>query len=502
MKKYFLVSLISFFLGAFLAALFFVYLPEKSTQEDAFEESSPLLLTSSLYASPSAQAKPNLDFVQIADKVGPAVLKIESEKIEKRRIRSFGDERFSDPFEDFWERFFGRPRRKEQEYRSRAQGTGFCINSTGYILTNNHIVENSIKITVTTIDRKEYTAKIIGTDAKTDLALIKVNGKNLPFVELGDSATLRVGEWVLAIGNPFGMENTVTAGIVSAKGRQIGVGMNVPDYQDFIQTDAAINRGNSGGPLVNMKGEVVGITSNILTPSGGNIGIGFAIPSNLAKKIVTQLEEKGKVVRGYIGVTIEHVTEDIKKLLGLKSKRGALVTSVQPGYPAEKAGLKRYDVIIEVNGQPVEDRNDLRFKIADIEPGTKVKIKVIRDGKEMTLTVIPIELESEKEKESTTYSGKDLGISVEPMNPRLARRYGYTTQEGLIITQVARYSEAERKQIEPGDIIIEVNRRKVTSKKDFENVVKKTKSGGSIMLLVRKEEDGQYLDRIVTLRIS
>ncbi len=501
MKKYAVISFISFLVGVFLAGLFFVYLPEKNTQESYLEESTPFSMTPAVYASAAAQIKPDLDFVNIAEKVGPSVLKIVAERVEKRRVRGFGEDMPSDPFDDFWERFFGRPREREREFRSMAQGTGFCIGRNGYIITNNHIVENAVDVVVFTIDGEDYSAKVIGTDPQTDLALIKVEGKNLPYVELGDSARVRVGEWVLAIGNPFGMEHTVTAGIVSAKGRQLGVGMNVPEYQDFIQTDAAINRGNSGGPLVNMKGEVVGITSNILSPSGGNIGIGFAIPSNLAKKVVKQLQEKGRVVRGYLGVGILPVTEDVKKSLKLSSKKGALVASVEPGFPAEKAGLERYDVIIEVNGQPIEDDNDLRFKIADIEPGTKVDIKVIRDGKEKSFTVKITEKEPAEEIEPTTPSGKDIGISVTAMTPRLAQRYGYRTRQGLLITQVRKYSEAERSGLKAGDIILEVNRKEVDSVKDFENIVKKTESGDAIILLVRTESNGEPQDRIVTIRI-
>jgi serine protease Do len=306
---------------------------------------------------------------------------------------------------------------------------------------------------------------------------------------------------VLAIGNPYGLEHTVTSGIVSAKGRQLGTGGNVPEYQDFIQTDAAINRGNSGGPLVNMKGEVVGITSNIFSPSGGNVGLGFAIPANLAKKVVTQLKAKGRVVRGKIGVVITPITEDDKDAFKLKDKKGALVNSVEEGGPADKAGIKQYDVIVEVDGEKVESPNELKFRVADVEPGTKVNIGIIREGKEQTFTVKVEELDPEEKKEEPKASDKDLGFSVRELTPNLARRYGLTTHEGLIITQVKRYSEADRKGLAVGDIILEVNRRKVASVDDLDKLMDKVASGEAIILLLRREQDGDSLDRIVTLRV-
>lgn len=498
MKKILWISLLSFFLGVCLAGFIFVYLPEKNTAKNFSSLPSSPSLATALNASSAAQIKPDLDFVKISEKVGPAVVRIDSERVEKRQVQDFGEEW---PFEDFWDRFFGRPRGREQEYRSTAQGSGFFISDDGYILTNNHLVENAVKVKVFTIQGQEYAAKVVGTDAKTDLALLKVEEKNQPFAELGDSSQLKVGEWVLAIGNPLGMEHTVTAGIVSAKGRQLGVGMNVPEYQDFIQTDTAINRGNSGGPLVNMKGEVIGITSNILSPTGGNIGIGFAIPSNMANKVLKQLKEKGRVVRGKIGVTITAITEDDKKLLNLKDNKGALVNSVEAGGPADKAGLKRYDVIVEVNGQAVDDPNGLKFKIADIEPGKKVEIKFIRDGKEHTATATIEELEPTEEKETSTSSEKSIGISISPLTPTIARRYGLQTAEGLLITQVQSYSEADKKGLQAGDIILEINRRKVNTTQDFESIMKRTKSGDPIMLLIRRERDGEAQDYIVTLRV-
>lgn len=502
MRKIVLISVVNFIIGAFLCAFFLLYLPEKKGQLNEPSELVTQSITPALFASPSPQARPNLDFVNIVDKVGPSVVKIEAEKVEKRKVFGFPESPFQDPREDFWRRFFGEPNEKEQEFRTPVQGTGFFIDSEGYLITNNHIVENSVNVTVTTIEGEEYSGKVIGTDPRTDLALIKVKGKNFPHVELGDSAQLKVGEWVLAIGNPFGMEHTVTAGIVSAKGRQLGVGMNVPQYQDFIQTDASINRGNSGGPLVDMKGEVVGITSNILSPSGVNIGIGFAIPSNLAKKVVKQLIDKGRVVRGYLGIRPQDIDEDTMRNLNLKSKNGAFLTEVEPGTPADKAGFQRYDVIIEINGQPVKNENDLRFKIADIEPGTKVEVKVIRKGKELVLTPVVTELEPEEGSKPETPSGKDIGVEVTELTPRLAQRYGLQTEEGLLITKVNNYSKAEREGVQPGDIILEVNQNKVTSVREFENIVKRTKPGETLMLLIRREQDRSAVDYIVTLRIQ
>jgi serine protease Do len=496
MKKVVWISLASFVLGILLAGYVFVYLPDKKVQEKSFLDTPSAQLGSPLYAD-TAQISPNLDFVQVSQKVGPAVVKIESERVEKQPVFRFEDS----PFDDFWDRFFGRPGQRQQEMRTTVQGTGFFISSDGYILTNNHLVEGSEKITVTAVNGENYKAKVIGTDPRSDLALVKVEAKNLLFVELGDSAKVQIGEWVLAIGNPFGLEHTVTAGIVSAKGRQLGVGGNVPTFQDYIQTDAAINRGNSGGPLVSMRGEVIGINSNILAPSGGNIGIGFAIPSNLAKKVVLQLKEKGRVVRGYLGIIPLDIDDETKDGLKLKDKKGALISSVEPDTPADKAGLKQYDVIVEVNGQRVENQNDLRFKIADIQPGTKVELKVIRDGKEKMLTAVVAELEDATQRPSQVRSGKDVGLTVTELTPGLARRYGYKTTEGLLITSVAQGSEADRKGIQDGDIILEVNRARISSVDQWERILDRAKTGDVIMLLVRREGDGASQDFIVSLRI-
>lgn len=503
MKKYLWIGAISFLAG-FLLAGYFLLSPEKPVSVSSPEKQGPAL-NNYLLAADKSQPAPELaisqDFVRVVEKVGPAVVRVTAERVEQVPAFSFEE---GWPFQDFWDRFFGTPPRsrdRQREYRSQAEGSGFFISADGYILTNNHIVENAIKVNITTIEGKEYEAKIVGRDPATDLALLKTEGKNFPYALLGDSSAIKVGEWVLAIGNPFGMEHTVTAGIISAKGRQLGLGANTPTYQDFIQTDAAINRGNSGGPLINLRGEVIGINSNILTPTGGNIGIGFAIPSDLARKVVAQLKEKGRVVRGRLGLRGTDISDSIKKQFNLTVSKGVIISQVEPESPAEKAGLKKYDVIVEINGQPVDSWKDLRFKVADLQPGDLVTIKIIRDGKEMTVKTKVDELELAQAPSQKEALDKNVGLGLTPLTPSLARRYGLTTTEGLLVTEVRQYSPAARAGLQTGDIILEVNRIKVGSVKEFQDILKKTESGEEIILLVRREIDGEKIDFIVTLRV-
>jgi len=496
MKKFFWIAGISFLLGLITAGMIFFYFPEKNSSATNHPPSSDL--AGHLFASPSPQLTNNNGFVEIANKVGPAVVQIKADKVEKRTVSTWGEEW---PFDDWWERFFGVPREREQEFRATSFGSGFFISPDGYILTNNHVVENAETVNVYTISKDEYKAKIVGTDPKTDLALLKVEASNLPYAQLGDSSQCQVGEWVIAIGNPLGMEHTVTAGIISAKGRQLRGSLNLPEYQDFIQTDTAINRGNSGGPLVNMRGEVIGVTSIILAPTGGNIGIGFAIPSNLAKKIIEQLKKNGRVIRGFLGVIVSDVTEDVKKLLKLETKEGALVHNVQPGTPAEEAGLKVYDVILAIDGKPVKDSNDLKFKIAEIPPGKEIELKIFRDGEVKKLKAKIAELEPEEEAQPQATADKDIGITVQELTPQLARRYGFQTEEGLLITKVKRYSVAAEASLQRGDIILEVNRKTVRKIRDLEKILRNLKSGDPVMLRIRRETRDGFSDYIITLRL-
>ncbi|MBN2244465.1 MAG: Do family serine endopeptidase [Candidatus Aminicenantes bacterium] len=497
MKKYIVTISIGFLLGLIAAGIILQSGPEGSKQ--TFLSSSPpqTEVSANLFAQTTQAGRPEQDFPSIVEKVGPAVVAIEVTIVEKREMLDFDTE-------DFWDRFFGIPRGREQEYRTKSYGTGFIISEDGYIVTNNHIVEKAVDVKITTLQENEYKAEIIGTDPRTDVALLKVDAEHLPFVSLGNSDVLRVGEWVLAIGNPLGFAHTVTAGIVSAKERQRLPGVDIQNFQDYIQTDAAINRGNSGGPLVNMLGEVVGINSLIYSATGGNIGIGFAIPSSLAQKVVVQLKENGRVIRGWLGVGIYPVDDKYQEVLGLESKKGAVINNIDPDSPAEKAGLKKYDVILAINGVPIEDNADLMFKIADTKPGTEIEIIIVRDKKKMTVKAKVGEAQAEEELESESDTGKDLGISITELTPGIARRYGFQTESGVVITEVRRFSVAEENGLAVGDIILEVNREEIISVEDFEKILNKLDPGDAVLMLIRRESrdrTGRSEEFMLTLRI-
>ncbi len=498
MRKTSLIALISFFAGLILAAFIFVYVP-RGNEGNILQAQIPAEeMSANLYAAESTvpqRIRADLDFASIADKISPAVVYIVAEKVEKVRVRGF----FNSPFE-FWDRFFDAPRDKqdrEQEQHSMSSGSGFFISPDGYLVTNNHVVEKAVEVTVTTLSEKQYKAKVIGTDPETDTALLKVDADNLPFAEFGSSEELNVGDWVLAIGNPLGLNHSVTAGIVSAKGRLIPT-LNLT-YQDFIQTDAAINMGNSGGPLLNTQGEVIGINTIIFAPSGGNIGIGFAISSDLASKVIPQLRESGKVVRGYLGIGAYSVTDDVLAVLQVKEKSGAWIAKVDPESPAEKAGLQDYDVITAVDGKLVKDSNDLTFKIAEIQPDSRIDLTIMRDGKEKTVNVKIGEKNKDDVGEPEVKTGKGIGITVQELTPRLAQRYRYEIDEGVVIVEIEPYSQAAKAGLKVGDVIVEADRKETVSVKDLEKILDKKKAGEAVLFRVHRR--GSLDDFMVTIRI-
>lgn len=390
-----------------------------------------------------------------------------------------------DPFEEFFRGFLGDiPQRK---FRQRGLGTGFIISEDGYIITNNHVVEKAEDIQVILEDGEKYKTKILGTDSKTDLALLKIKPKGkLSKVTFGDSDKLRIGDWVLAIGNPFGLGHTVTAGIVSAKGRIIGFG----DYDDFIQTDTPINPGNSGGPLFNLDGEVVGVTSVILARARG---IGFAIPINLAKDIIEQLESGGKVVRGWLGVQVQDLTPEIADTMKLHDVKGALVSGVSSDSPADDVGIKRGDVILEFNGEKIDDTEDFPRAVARTRPGTDVKIKALRDGSVKSFSV---KLGALPSKDSNTEEGQNseskLGLTVEKLTSDIANRLRID-EGGVIITKVDSGSLADESGFRSGDVILEINRKRITTQEDYKNVANSLQEGQTALFLVKRGEVTLYI---------
>lgn len=392
-----------------------------------------------------------------------------------------------DPFEEFFKRFFGDV--PQREFRQRGLGSGFILSEDGYIVTNNHVVEKASDIEIILEDGERYKAKIIGKDQKTDVALLKIEPKHkLPAAVLGDSSKLEIGDWVIAVGNPFGLGHTVTAGIVSAEGRSLGLG----PYDDFIQTDAAINPGNSGGPLFNLQGQVVGLNTAIVA---GGQGIGFAIPINLAKSVITQLKGTGKVVRGWLGVLVQQITPDIAEGLRLSEPKGALVSDVTPGSPADKVGIKRQDIITEFNGQQINDMQELPRLVAATSPGTEVTLKFLRNGKEQTVKLKLGELPEEvaKSGQGGQQVEQNLGLVVQEISPEMQRRLGIQDSQGVIITNVESGSIAEEAGLRPGDIILEINKKQIKNLDDYRKVIDSVKSGQTALLLVKRDKNTLYV---------
>jgi len=441
----------------------------------------------------SAQTGIPDSFAELVAKEGHVAVNISTTKVVKgfRRSLPFPGREFRDFFgEDFFRRFFGEI--PEQELRQRSLGSGVVVSEDGYIVTNNHVVADAEEILVTSSENERHEAKIIGRDPKTDLALIKIQvDKPIRAARLGDSDKLRVGDWVVAIGNPFGLGNTLTAGVVSAKGRVIGAG----PYDNFIQTDASINPGNSGGPLFNLDGEVIGINSAIFTQSGGNIGIGFAIPINMAKSVMSQLKEKGRVVRGWLGVVIQTVTPEIKEKFGLKTAEGALVGEVNTDSPADKGGLKRGDVIITFDGKKVETMNSLPPMVAETPIGKDAEIVVIREGKEKTLRVKIAELPEEPRVAATTMPEieESLGLSVQELTPELAESLGLEGEKGVVVSSVRGGSPASEAGLQRGDLIQEIERESIEGMDDYTRIMRESASKDQILMVVRHEGHTRYV---------
>ena len=430
-----------------------------------------------------------VSYADLVQRVAPAVVTIRSTE----RVRAAQQYPFTD--DPMFRQFFG-DRMPQQQTPQRVQGvgSGVIVNADGYILTNHHVVDGAVDIKVELTDNRTFTAKLVGSDPASDLAVLKIDAKDLPTLSLGDSDKVRVGDPVLALGNPLGIGQTVTSGIISAKGRQTGISDG--SFEDFLQTDAAINRGNSGGALVNTSGELIGINSQILSPSGGNIGIGFAIPANMAKVVMEQLLKSGKVHRGMLGVTIQAIDSDLAASLNMPVARGAIVTSVAPGGPAEKAGIKRGDVITSINNQPTTDNNVLRNQVASLAPGATANVGVLRNGRDQNLQVTLAELPDQKQPESEdTDSGaatgntgtERYGLTLQPLTSDTASRYGLdATDQGLLVTRVDPSSNAADAGIRQGDLIQEVNRQPVKSFVEFGNAIRQSGSRPALVLLKRR----------------
>ncbi len=431
-----------------------------------------------------------LSFADLSERIKPAVVNISTTKLIKSGTRQhgspFGDEFFDKFFggDEFFRRFFGDI--PQREFKQRSLGSGFLITRDGYIFTNNHVIEKADKIKVKLSTGKEYDAKVVGKDAKTDIALIKIRASgNLPIVDFGDSDRLRVGEWVIAIGNPFGLEQTVTAGIVSAKGRVIGSG----PYDNFIQTDASINPGNSGGPLFNMEGKVVGINTAIVAHGQG---IGFAIPINMAKEILADLKSKGKVTRGWLGISVQDITDDIAENLKIKEREGALVGDVVKGDPADRAGIKTGDVITEIDGKRIKDTHELLRIVASIPVGKKVEIRGLRDGKPLGFQLVIAERSDQKEVAGARIkNGEYYGMSVQEITPQMAEFLGLSEKSGVIVTGLKDGSPADEAGIKAQDIILQVNKVKISSLKEYQREI--SKRADSVLLLIKRGKSTTWI---------
>lgn len=423
-------------------------------------------------------------FSEIVNAVSPAVVNISTTKVIRRETMPFSEEPFFDLFKPFHD--FGLPKK----WKEQSLGSGVIVSDDGYIITNNHVVEKSEDIRVILYDKRSFRGKVVGADPKTDIAVVKISADKLPTIPWGDSDKLQVGEFVLAIGNPFGLSHTVTMGIISAVGR---ANVGIADYEDFIQTDAAINPGNSGGPLVNIKGELIGINTAIFSRSGGYQGIGFAVPSNMARLVMDQLMKQGKIVRGWLGVTIQDVTPEISQKFGLKDSKGALVGDISKGSPAEKAGIMRGDVILEYNGKEIKSVGSLRNMVAQSKVATQVKLRILRNGKELELSAIIAELPKEAAGAPAEPSSEDVQknafseVTVMELTKEIGRQLGLGANEkGVVVVRVEQGSSADEAGLKKGDVIQEIDRKRVAGIGDFKKITSSIDPGDTTLLFVNR----------------
>ncbi len=426
---------------------------------------------------------------EVADIARPAVVNISTTSIVSVEENPFGD-MFNDPmFRRFFGDQFGHPGEK-RKFKSQALGSGVIVSPDGYILTNNHVVKGAEEIKVILFDKREFNGKVVGTDPRTDLAVIRIKAKDLPTIKIGESRRLKAGDIVMAIGNPFGLNQTITMGIVSAVGRS---NIGLADIEDFIQTDAPINPGNSGGALVNSDGELVGVNTAIFSTSGGYMGIGFAIPMDMARNVMDSIIKHGRVIRGWLGVSIQNLTPELAKSLGIKQTEGALIAGVESKSPADKAGLKRGDLVIELSGKKVTDSTGLRNMVAGTSPGTKVDVRILRDGKEQTVTVTLGELKESKVVKKTEYNNVLKGITVQELTPSLRDRMNLPENlNGVVITGISPDSPTQG-LLQQNDVIQEVNRQAIQSVQDYDQAVSKIGENDNVLLLIYRDGGSVYL---------
>ena len=470
-------------------------LPYKAKGQDLFSQTTPVEQTNNqLNNNSNNSSAMRASYADLVDRTAPAVVTVRSE-------RKVAAQTQSSPFDDpMFRQFFGDrlPQMKQQQQPQieHGLGSGVIVSPDGTILTNNHVVAGASQVKVDLPNKQTYDAKVVGTDVPSDLAVLKIEAENLPTLPVGNSDAVRVGDVVLAIGNPLGLRQTVTSGIISAKGRQTG--LRDGSFEDFLQTDAAINQGNSGGALINVNGELIGINSQILSPSGGNIGIGFAIPSNMAKSVMQQLMSGGKVRRGMLGVGIQDVTSALAENFGLKDVRGVIVNSVAQGSPAEKAGLKRGDVIVSFNGANISDGNELRNKVAQTAPGTEASIGYLRENKEQTAKLTLGEFQPQKNVEDSENTNGEpaqgkLGLSLQQLTPQTAQQLGLkNVSEGLVVMDVQAGSLADEAGIEQGDVITEINRKTVNKIDDVKQAITEA-NGNPLLLLVNRQGQTRFV---------